>query len=75
MFYIVGNKRFMNVRTARAEGYKAVKKTGKSVDLYKATAKGTVDAGTIMLGPNGKVYYAPFKGKTHILYRDGGIEG
>ena len=75
MFYIVGNKRFMNVRTARAEGYKMVKKTGRSVDLYKATAKGTVDAGTIMLGTNGKVLYAPFKGKTHILYRDGGIEG
>ena len=73
MFYVVGKKRCMNVRTARIEAYRLVKKTKKSMDIYKATAKGTVDAGTVVYTEKA-IYYTPYQGRTYVLYADGSVQ-
>lgn len=73
MFYIVGNKRCMNVRTARIEAYRIVKKTKKGIDIYKATAQGTADAGNVIMRGD-KVYYTPYQGRTYVLYADGSVQ-
>lgn len=73
MFYTIGNKRFMSIGSARAYAYRMVKKTGKSVDLTRITAKGPVDAGTVLF-KDSKAFYTPLGGKTYILYADGSVK-
>lgn len=73
MFFTIGNKRFMSVKSARAYAYKMVRKTGKSVDLTRITAKGPADAGTV-LTKDGKVFYTPLGGMTYALYADGSVK-
>ena len=70
MFYIVGNKRCMNIRTARAEAYKIVKKTERAIDIHKATARGSVDYATVNFR-KGLVYFTPLGGRTYLVYKDG----
>lgn len=72
MFYIVGNKRCLNARTARVEAYKVVKKTRTSLDIYKATATSTAKVGVMKIS-GAVVYYSPVKGKSYIVNKDGTV--
>lgn len=74
MFYTVGNKWCKNIRTAKMEAYRYVKKTGKSVDINKVTAQRTVDYANVN-NIKGVIYYTPYGGSAVRLYADGSIKG
>ncbi len=73
MFYIVGNKRCLNARTARVEAYKVVKKTRATLEISKATATGTSKVGTMRIS-GAIVYYTPVKGRSYVVNKDGSID-
>ena len=72
MFYIVGNKRCMNARTARIEAHRVVKKTKNALEISKATATGTSKVGTMRIDGE-LVYFVPVKGRAYIVKKDGSI--
>ena len=74
MFYTVGNKWGKDIRAAKIEAYRIVKKNGKSVDINKVTAKRTVDYANVN-NIKGKIYYTPYGGAAVRLYADGSTKG